>query len=998
MANYWAAPDPNQFNFTPSTPPVQEALGALQAKTQYWLQGASQIKGQYDNILGKELSHATSLAKVEEFRKGFDEKLKTIAKQDLSIGENRTNALKEFDPIIRDRGILVDETTTSNYNNILAQAKTDATKNGGKYYNQDSVEYAGQMLQRYKSQGDNSNSEYNSILQANAYMPYNEKAQKELSDFVKTMAKERVKRDLPPDPNNPLYKVTVEEPAYSLSSLNALARETLSPAAMQMYELQGKVRFNRMQLAAKTPEELERIGSVYKQQFDDFANNKIEQLSFQKKENVQQSALLPKTEESKARLAAYQEQNIQIDGRIKELEKEKLDTKKEYFTDPAKWQLGESYASQLYIEQKIQNTGVALSNRRNSETFSLNQPEAKRQEFEIYKEKMRQAQAAAKAKADKEAGEQRDPTQVSRVNIDIGAGQTDPDKKAEEIYQELKHLEINAYTPLRSTLLKDLNINVLEDGEYKTLDLATPKGDILITDTNLGLESSGLDNLRNILTSATTNLPKDADGKVDLSKVTVAQVKINLDAILSDKNQMAKVLTYAAFENNDQTALSNYQYELSKLESSKNNKIDKFGKIYKDNLERNGIKYFDIVDGKRVDKAGFNILDFTNPENIKKLIPFADIERFGTGTLSELDKDKIAQYFTTGKDEYLNGINSFVQRELITGEHGIRYYENFYKIPNQIVGIKNNFQNAIKGIKEDIKKTDGLSYSMVQKTYNVIDKFTNSDSPNNSVLSTDIGELIDKGQGSIGGMNSEQSIQAFKVIQSTPALNQLISKVKFVVGSATGAEGYMEVELDMDKLASAKKAEMYNGDAKDLVEKIIDDNGKIKVYLPNEDISKYAQDPDRSRQGVFKNPIRISTSTGKEFTMKNTAVNQPGIVDLSLDGKITAIKSGGDGKIIIKNITFQPNNYEDLASLFAKDNSGKVFHTHESFKELLKTINVDAIGKKIVSQDAIAYTIQQQFGSKGTKNSDGDLVIDLSQLTKEEYAKFQNILNNRKLN
>lgn len=983
MSNYWAPPDINQFNFNPSTPPVQEALGALQAKTQYWLQGASQIKGQYDEILGKELSHQTSIDKVDAFRKDFDSKLKDIAKKDLGIGENRANAMKAFDPITRDRGILVDEKTTENFNNILAQAKSDANKNGGKYYNQDSVEYASQMLQRYKSQGDNGNTEYYSILQANSYMPYNEKAQKELADFIKNTSKEKVEHPMV-DPNNPLRLIIQEGPAYSKADIASLARETLSPAALQMYELQGKVEFNRFQLAARTPEELHQIGSEYKAQIDGMYNEKIDNTKVRLSNLNSATALLSKNDpEYDNKITFYQDAIQSSTQELKEYEKRKNDIKAEYFTDPANWKLGEAYASELHMEQKIRNVATSLSNRDYSIKWKANEAEIEGQKLALYREKIQMAREVADRKASEKAnGNGVDPSLVSDQSITIGGDEIDPIKNGEAIMAELKTIDVTAYNGLKTPLLASLGITINDEGELQTLDVATPNGNMLITDSDLGMSTTGLNNLQKILSSTTTNLKKGSDGKVDMSNLTVQQVKTNLDAILSSKDKMKEVIDYTAFENNSIPELTKYYYKLSTEDGRKNNITKNASKIYKSVLDRYGIKSDNVKD---------DIFNFDSDANMEKLIPFGDIEKFATGPLTQSDKNKISRYFATGSLEHLNNIKVFAKVVTRRSETGMEYQSTVFTIPDQIIGIRNNFQKAINEIKIELANSKELTYNTKGRTFNVKTELKDSDDRNKQMLAVDVIDLVNQGIGSDKGINTTRTVQAFDFIKNTSGISDDITNIHFTTGTAEGTKGYIELDMNTASLKKKLDDKAVSDDA-GVIKNIIQNKGKIKVYLPDSVIDQYAQSPDRSRDQLFKGPIKIDVPSGASFTMRNTAINQPGIVDATLDGEIKAVVGGvTPGTIVIKNISFNERNYVDLANVLSA--------SEDQFRQYLRsTGSIDDIGMKLTEQDAIAFALTKHFQGKAKKDSKGNLVLNIKDLSDEELKTYTNIVKNRKLN
>lgn len=972
MANYWERPTAEQFNFTPYRPPVEETLGAIAAKTQYYTDTLNRIKTEYDAVAGKEVSRDDSKAKLAAFRESVEPKLKELAKKDLSIGSYRNEALSLYEPVLRDKGLLVDEATTEEYGKILRQAKDDASKNGGRYYNQHSVEYASQMLERYKRESNAENSDYHAILSSTGYMPYNEKAQAELQNFVKFIAKEKVKQS-EVDPTNPLNMRVVSKPAYDRESIAALAKETLSPEALQQYNLVGKVEFNRMQLAAKTPEELSIIGSTYKRQYDLFYNEKI---SIKKAEDELLTQDFSKLNENhpdyKKVKEQYLKQKSQNETDIRLLEKERDDVREEYFTNPANWKLGEAYASNLYLEQKIRNATVALSNREEDVEYKLNAAEAKKQELELYEKRT----AAIKEKNKKDGDGGVDPTKVQQVNETITGSETDPLKRGESTFEELKTIEVTQYEPIQTELLGSLDI---VSGDRLTLNKFNKvKGNTLITDNSVGISETGLKNLKDLLSFSTTPLPKDASGKVDLSKVTVEQAKISLQAILADKEIVKKAIEYSAYENNSSDELAKYYYQLGEISSNTNNITSKAKQIYQEQFEKHGLNI-------NLLKSNNEIFNFDNPENLSKLIPWGDIQKFWAGSLSENEKLGIANYFKTGDainlPERLRG-KPIIKTDRLNNQSIIGYTDS---IPDQIQGMANNFKNAISSIKKELGSQDVLTYNTYGRTMVVKTSLGSTDNPNDVIPVNKVVEMIDSGIGSVGGKNTDRNVEAYDFIRKS-GITEDITMVKFRVGTGS-VPGFIELDVNTSSLKK-KIDEGSVKDSEDVLEKIIEDGNKIRIYLPNDVISEYAQAPDRSRGELFRGSKSIELPSGKTFSIRNTAYNSTDIKP-EFSGEIKAVVVDGN-KIKLKNVKFNQKNYNDIASVFGT--------TSDNFTKIIESVNINEIGVKITEQDAIAQAVLTYFKDKNVFiEENGELVLDRSKLEQKDLDKLNDIINNRKL-
>lgn len=133
---------------------IQAILNTYQTKLGLYGQGTGYVKNMQDNLLKLGLTLDTNKARLSAGMQLADSSLKTFLKSDMSAMSNVKSALGVFDPIVKDQDIMSDHAFTENTDAQLATADSQRLVDGGKNYNQASVDYIKGLKNLFKQTED----------------------------------------------------------------------------------------------------------------------------------------------------------------------------------------------------------------------------------------------------------------------------------------------------------------------------------------------------------------------------------------------------------------------------------------------------------------------------------------------------------------------------------------------------------------------------------------------------------------------------------------------------------------------------------------------------------------------------------------------------------------------------------------------------------------------------------------------------------------------------
>lgn len=192
MASYQQQPDYRTFQIQPYERDNNAVLQTLNAKTNYYLSSAQQIKNQYQDAFSMSLTNEGNIANREAQRQQIDSQLTQITKKDLSIGDNQRTALDLFKPIMTNQNYLYDEKITSDVMSGLQRSEADRKNKGSNYLNVESVKALHNTLDDLRT-ADTSQKDWASPFVSDAlattYIPYDPQVDKDyqagLQKFLK---------------------------------------------------------------------------------------------------------------------------------------------------------------------------------------------------------------------------------------------------------------------------------------------------------------------------------------------------------------------------------------------------------------------------------------------------------------------------------------------------------------------------------------------------------------------------------------------------------------------------------------------------------------------------------------------------------------------------------------------------------------------------------------------------------------------------------------------
>lgn len=125
---------------TPYIAPADQILGAFNTEQSLFGIGAAQVNRashEYNNL---PLTNPQNQQQLNGLLDTANSKLKSVSMTNLAVGQNQDAALAVFDPILKDQDIMGDNALTQSWGRSQAKAENDRVSNGGKNYNQASVD------------------------------------------------------------------------------------------------------------------------------------------------------------------------------------------------------------------------------------------------------------------------------------------------------------------------------------------------------------------------------------------------------------------------------------------------------------------------------------------------------------------------------------------------------------------------------------------------------------------------------------------------------------------------------------------------------------------------------------------------------------------------------------------------------------------------------------------------------------------------------------------
>jgi hypothetical protein len=131
--------------------PVNDIAKAISAQNQFWWDGASKVKQQYQNALDLDLTLDENKTIRDNFLKEAEKQMSKLSAGNVADPSVQRQGLSIFKPLFQDRGILLDDQLTKKRQAIFSDAERfkndEKTKGAG--YNNDNLAYAMRPFQSF---------------------------------------------------------------------------------------------------------------------------------------------------------------------------------------------------------------------------------------------------------------------------------------------------------------------------------------------------------------------------------------------------------------------------------------------------------------------------------------------------------------------------------------------------------------------------------------------------------------------------------------------------------------------------------------------------------------------------------------------------------------------------------------------------------------------------------------------------------------------------------
>lgn len=265
MATYTQGVDPQSFAMTPYQLPVNQIIQAVATRNAYWDAGASRLKNMYGQISGMGLTLEQNKQELNKLMKGVDAGLNQAVHSDLSIAPNVSDAMKVFDPVVRNENINGDRAITSHYQKQMQIAESARTNNGGKEWSPVNVKDVMIGLDKFAKSGD-PNLWREHYAQRRSYTPYVD-VQAEIQE-LRSKFKPSVMAKTEPSVGKDgklsgLYLTSTIDKSETSEQWKAYLSANLSDKARNQLAINGRVAFYE-----REPELIQAYGDYTQKQID----------------------------------------------------------------------------------------------------------------------------------------------------------------------------------------------------------------------------------------------------------------------------------------------------------------------------------------------------------------------------------------------------------------------------------------------------------------------------------------------------------------------------------------------------------------------------------------------------------------------------------------------------------------------------------------------------------------------------------------------------------
>lgn len=298
--------------FRPYSLPVNDIFNAISAQNKFWDEGAQRVKSVYDNALGLDLSIQGNKDIRDQFMKQADQQITKLSSMNLSDPSIQRQGFNIFQPLFQDQGVMSDHAATSHISQVMQDANSYKSRDNGKLYSDDNLQYALQGANEFKNSTDRmAGLKY--MQTAKDYEPYYDYT----DDFTKAMKgcnPSSVTTQSPEYSNGELtgYSNLSTTKALSASQVDQCLNSGMSPKGLRQLQIEGWVKYNGH------PDVLAGDASSYLSSLNTVDSDQLQNLAVTRKSLVDKSGNYAgiTDDQQKSMLNAIDQQTDQLTDRL----------------------------------------------------------------------------------------------------------------------------------------------------------------------------------------------------------------------------------------------------------------------------------------------------------------------------------------------------------------------------------------------------------------------------------------------------------------------------------------------------------------------------------------------------------------------------------------------------------------------------------------------------------------------------------------------------------
>lgn len=228
-------------NFRPYELPVNSIYKSIAANNAYWDIGAKRALMGYNQALDLSLTNPENIAIRDNFIKEAEKNLQNLSMKDLSKRDVQAQALKIFDPLLQDEGILYDDQSTKYIRSLKAEISAAKQRDNGKGYAHSNAMIAMEGIYEFENSTDRmAGKTYWGKKQG--YTPYYDPS-KEMMDIVKNCKGPVMSSTTPGQSAEDLYLHSTEKSGASATRLSGCLNSALTDRAKDQIRINGKAAY-----------------------------------------------------------------------------------------------------------------------------------------------------------------------------------------------------------------------------------------------------------------------------------------------------------------------------------------------------------------------------------------------------------------------------------------------------------------------------------------------------------------------------------------------------------------------------------------------------------------------------------------------------------------------------------------------------------------------------------------------------------------------------------